>query len=77
MQQMISALEAVALCGICSSTMKQPSTLSTCSHTFCLGCIENTIRITGCCPDCQLPTWRRDIRASRKVGNILMHANMQ
>ena len=34
----ISAVEAVAQCSICSDTMNQASTVSGCGHTFCRSC---------------------------------------
>jgi hypothetical protein len=58
LHHMISAVEAVAQCSICSDTMKQASTLSGCGHTFCRGCIEEAVRVKGCCPVCHQPVPR-------------------
>jgi late competence protein required for DNA uptake (superfamily II DNA/RNA helicase) len=55
LQQHISAVEAVAQCSICSDTMKQASTVSGCGHTFCRSCIEEAVRVNGCCPLCHQP----------------------
>ena len=74
MQQMMSAVEAVARCSICCDTMKQASTVSGCGHTFCRSCIEEAVRVTGCCPECHVPAWHRDIRDSRRVNGIIMEA---
>jgi hypothetical protein len=71
MQQMISAVEAVARCSICCDTMKHASTVSGCGHTFCRSCIEEALRVTGCCPECLLPAWRRDIRDSRRANGVM------
>ena len=70
-QQMMSAVEAVAQCSICSDTMKQASTVSGCGHTFCRSCIEEALRVKGCCPECHLPAWRRDIRPARRLNGVL------
>ena len=51
-------LEAAVQCSICSDTMKQASTLSGCGHTFCRGCIEEAVRVKGCCPVCHQPVPR-------------------
>jgi hypothetical protein len=71
MLQMMSAVEAVARCSICCDTMKQASTVSGCGHTFCRSCIEEALRVTGCCPECLLPAWRRDIMDNRRVSGIM------
>jgi hypothetical protein len=71
MQQMMSAVEAVARCSICCDTMKQASTVSGCGHTFCRSCIEEAVRVKGCCPECLLPAWHRDIMDSRRVHGII------
>ena len=71
LHQQISAVEAVAQCSICSDTMKQASTVSGCGHTFCRSCIEEALRVTGCCPECLLPAWHRDIRDSRRVNGVI------
>jgi hypothetical protein len=71
MQQMMSAVEAVARCSICCDTMKHASTVSGCGHTFCRSCIEEALRVKGCCPECLLPAWRRDVRDSRLVNGIV------
>jgi hypothetical protein len=70
-QQMMSAVEAAAQCSICSDTMKQASTVSGCGHTFCRNCIEEALRVKGCCPECQLPAWRRDIRPARRLKGVM------
>ena len=70
-QQVISAVEAAAQCSICCDTMKQASTVSGCGHTFCRSCIEEAVRVTGCCPECHMPAWQRDIRDSRRVNGII------
>jgi hypothetical protein len=72
-QQMVTAVEEVARCGICTGTVVKPCTLSTCEHTFCRRCIEEALRSKGCCPQCLVPAWHRDIRDSRHVSAI-MHA---
>jgi late competence protein required for DNA uptake (superfamily II DNA/RNA helicase) len=77
MQQMISAVEAVARCSICCDTMKQASTVSGCGHTFCRSCIEEALRVKGCCPECLLPAWRRDVRDSRRVNGIINHGSVR
>ena len=71
MQQMMSEVEAVARCSICCDTMKHASTVSGCGHTFCRSCIEEAVRMKGCCPECLLPAWHRDIRDSRRVNGIM------
>jgi late competence protein required for DNA uptake (superfamily II DNA/RNA helicase) len=71
MQQMMSAVEAVARCSICCDTMKHASTVSGCGHTFCRSCIEEALRVTGCCPEYLLPAWRRDIMDSRRVEGVM------
>jgi hypothetical protein len=70
-QQIVSSVAAEAQCTICSDTMKQASTVSGCGHTFCRSCIEDAVRLKGCCPDCLLPVWQRDIRDSRRVAGLL------
>ena len=70
-QQVMSAVEAAARCSICCDTMKHASTVSGCGHTFCLSCIEEAVRVTGCCPECLLPAWQRDIMDSRRVKGVL------
>ena len=61
-QRMVSAVEpAVAQCNICCDTMTQASTMSGCGHTFCRSCIEEHVRMTGCCPECQVPARQQDI----------------
>ena len=70
-QQIMSAVEAVAQCTICSDTMKQASTVSGCGHTFCRSCIEEALRLEGCCPECHVPAWRRDIRDARRLNGVL------
>jgi hypothetical protein len=70
-QQVISAVEAAAQCSICCDTMKQASTVSGCGHSFCRSCIEEAVRVTGCCPECNLPAWHRDIMDSRKVNGVM------
>jgi hypothetical protein len=71
-QQVVSAVEAAAQCSICSDTTKQANTLSTCGHTFCRSCIEEALRSKGCCPECMLPAWRRDIRDSRRLNGVMV-----
>ena len=71
MQQIMSAVEALAQCSICSDTMKQASTVSGCGHTFCRSCIEEALRVKGCCPECHLPAWRRDIRPARRLNGVM------
>jgi hypothetical protein len=51
--------------------MKHASTVSGCGHTFCRSCIEEAVRVSGCCPECHQPAWNRDIMDSRRV-NMLM-----
>ena len=75
MQQMMSAVEAVARCSVCCDTMKQASTVSGCGHTFCRSCIEEALRVTGCCPECLLPAWQRDIRDARRVNGLMEVVN--
>ena len=70
-QQIMSAVEAVAQCSICCDTMKHASTVSGCGHTFCRSCIEEALRVKGCCPECHLPAWRRDIRPARRLNGVL------
>jgi hypothetical protein len=70
-QQIMSAVEAVAQCSICFDTMKQASTVSGCGHTFCHSCIEEALRVKGCCPQCHLPAWRRDIRPARRLNGVM------
>jgi hypothetical protein len=70
-QQVISAEEAAAQCSICCDTMKHASTVSGCGHTFCRSCIEEALRVTGCCPECRVPAWHRDIRDSRRVNGLI------
>jgi hypothetical protein len=70
-QQVISAVEAAAQCSICCDAMKQASTVSGCGHTFCRSCIEEAVRVTGCCPECLLPAWHRDIMDSRRVNGLM------
>ena len=70
-QQVVSAVESVAQCGICLGTMMQASTVSGCGHTFCRSCIEEALRVKGCCPQCLLPAWLCDIRDSRRVSAIM------
>ena len=67
----ISAVEAAVQCSICSDTMKQASTLSGCGHTFCRGCIEEAVRVKGCCPVCRQPVWHRDITHARLVSGVM------
>ena len=67
----ISAVEAAVQCGICLGTMMQASTVSGCGHTFCRSCIEEALRVKGCCPQCLLPAWHCDIRDSRRVSAIM------
>jgi hypothetical protein len=69
--QLMSAVEAVAQCSICRDTMKQASTVSGCGHTFCRSCIEEAVRVTGCCPECLLPAWHCDIMDSRRVNGLI------
>ena len=57
-QQMVSAVEAVAQCNICFDTMTQASTVSGCGHTFCRSCTEESV--TGCCPECHVPARQQD-----------------
>jgi hypothetical protein len=71
LQQVISAVEAAAQCRICCDTMKQASTVSGCGHTFCRSCIEEALRVTGCCPEFHVPAWHRDIMDSRKVNGLM------
>jgi hypothetical protein len=71
LQQQISAVEAVAQCGICSGTMKQASTVSGCGHTFCRSCIEEAVRVSGCCPVCHQPVWNRDIIPARRLNGVM------
>jgi hypothetical protein len=70
-QQMMSAVEALAQCSVCFDTMKQASTVSGCGHTFCRSCIEEALRVKGCCPECHLPAWRRDIRPARRLNGVM------
>ena len=70
-QQIMSAVEAEAQCSFCSDTMKQASTVSGCGHTFCRSCIEEALRLKGCCPECHLPAWRRDIRPARRLNGVM------
>jgi hypothetical protein len=65
LQQLVSALEVVVRCSICSDTMNQASTASGCGHTFCSSCIQEAVRLKGCCPSCKVPLWQRDIRNAR------------
>ena len=60
--QQIPSVEAVVQCSICCDTMKQASTVSGCGHTFCRSCIEEAVRVKGCCAVCHQPAWNRDIR---------------
>ena len=71
LQQQISAVEAVAQCSICSVTMKQASTVSGCGHTFCRTCIEEALRVKGCCPVCHQPAWNRDIVPARRLIGLM------
>jgi hypothetical protein len=74
-QQVISAVEAVAQCGICSDTMKQACTVSGCGHTFCRSCIEEAVRVKGCCPVCRQPAWHRDISHARLLSGVMAELN--
>ena len=56
---------------ICSGTMKQASTVSGCGHTFCRGCIEEAVRVKGCCPVCRQPAWHRDITHARLLSGVM------
>jgi hypothetical protein len=67
----ISEVEAAVQCSICSDTMKQASTLSGCGHTFCRGCIEEDVRVKGCCPVCRQPVWHRDITHARLLSGVM------
>ena len=71
LHQQISAVEAVAQCSICSDTMKQASTVSGCGHTFCRSCIEEAVRVKGCCPVCRQPVWHRDITHARLLSGVM------
>ena len=67
----VPAVEPAVQSSISFDTMKQASTLSGCGHTFCRGCIEEAVRVKGCCPECLLPAWHRDIMDSRRVKGVM------
>ena len=69
-QQMMSAVKVAVQCGICSDTMKHASTVSGCGHTFCRSCIEEVLRVKGCCP-CKVPAWQRDIKDARRLKGVM------
>jgi hypothetical protein len=71
LHQQISAMEAAVQCDICSDTMKQASTVSGCGHTFCRSCIEEAVRVKGCCPVCHQPVWHRDIIPARRLIGLM------
>jgi hypothetical protein len=60
-------------CPICLCTMKDPITLSGCSHTFCAGCIQQSFHTASSknshmytCPLCQLSFTRRSIQTNHQ-----------
>ena len=42
-----------------------------CGHTFCRRCIEEAVRVNGCCPECNVPAWQKDIKDARVLKNLL------
>jgi hypothetical protein len=71
LRQQISAVEAGAQCGICSGTMKQARTVAGGGPTFCRSCIEEAVRVKGCCPVCHQPAWNRDIIPARRLNGVM------
>ncbi|KAG9102718.1 hypothetical protein FRC06_001356 [Ceratobasidium sp. 370] len=46
----VDAVNSNLVCCICRNPFVEPTTSSTCGHTFCRACIDQALEISPCCP---------------------------
>ncbi|KAG9099921.1 hypothetical protein FS749_016762 [Ceratobasidium sp. UAMH 11750] len=46
----VDAVNSNLVCCICRNPFVEPTTSSTCGHTFCRACIDRALEISPCCP---------------------------
>ena len=49
----ISSVFPMFKCSICKLILEEPHSLRGCGHTFCLGCISQSLAIRTKCPECR------------------------
>ena len=62
-------------CSLCHKLMNNPSTFSTCGHTFCWNCVVSTLEgkgiVSSVCPECRQPGWKNDLQANHLMMNLI------
>ena len=48
-----NSMFAMFKCSICKLLMENPKSLRRCGHTFCFGCINQSLAILRRCPECR------------------------
>ena len=62
-------------CGICSSLLSNPSTLS-CTHSFCNECIVEYNKNNWTCPRCNVPMGTAPIKPNPQLQSIVSSYNV-
>ena len=67
-------------CSLCKQLMNNPSTFSTCGHTFCWNCVVSTLEgkriVSSICPQCKQPGWKNDLQTNHLMMNLIGQLKM-
>ncbi|KAM3188450.1 hypothetical protein ACTXT7_000276 [Hymenolepis weldensis] len=64
------------LCSICLQSFRSPvGRPESCTHVFCLSCIEEAARLKDECPQCQLRF--RNIQVSERIGSDISNTGIE
>ena len=62
---------AMFKCSICKLLLENPQSLRRCGHTFCYGCIRQSLAIRSRCPECRTDVNDLDARPNHHLCRMV------
>ncbi|KAG9127493.1 hypothetical protein FRC07_013031 [Ceratobasidium sp. 392] len=72
----VDAVNSNLVCCICRNPFVEPTTSSTCGHTFCRACIVHALEVSPCCPIDRSQLGPTDLQLASAVAHPALVRNM-